>query len=191
MDPDQDLRDKLDQLHASNREKPIDQEELESRIARLKGIDPAKYSAPPITVYRPPDKRTDVEKAEALLAQLLDENDLDWHAGRPFPPITMSRDEELEERLNKLIGVPRSSTEPLRNLAKMCADSEEEADRMVEKLLHEATLPEITGVPEVADDVPQIEVDDGNLTWCVICNEDAGLKCCDCDGDLYCFECFR
>jgi len=29
------------------------------------------------------------------------------------------------------------------------------------------------------------------LPWCVICNDDASVRCQDCGGDLYCGQCYK
>ena len=38
--------------------------------------------------------------------------------------------------------------------------------------------------------LPQF-TDEEMETWCVICNDDATVRCLGCDGDLYCAKCFR
>ncbi|CAG8699858.1 2752_t:CDS:2, partial [Acaulospora colombiana] len=48
------------------------------------------------------------------------------------------------------------------------------------------------GPPPKAIDISDLIGDDDDPdTWCCICNEDATIKCRDCQGDLYCGECFK
>ena len=40
--------------------------------------------------------------------------------------------------------------------------------------------------PDEAEEFKEVE-----YPWCIICNEDATLRCISCEGDLFCKRCFR
>lgn len=67
-------------------------------------------------------------------------------------------------------------------------DDSEAAAEIVARVLEESRLEEL-------EDEQELGLDTGNqedeLPWCVICNEDASLRCHGCSEDLYCRRCYR
>lgn len=185
------LKRRLENL--TGRPLPIEQKELEERIARLKGIDPKLYTAPPITIYKPSsDHRSEVEQAEDLMNMLMREaaidDEVEEAAIKRQPSLT---DDEIEKRLRGLKG-PSLAPEVKDIIEDDDMDSDTEADLTARRLVAEANLPmnEMT-VGRASANPLNNDDDQQDLPWCVICNEDAILCCRDCDDDLYCMECFR
>lgn len=201
--PDDPLNERLNKLkgHA----KSIDQRELEERIARLKGIDPAKFTVPPITVYRPPDTRSDIQKADDLMMALMNETAIDTSLDCASEKATAASIEEIERRLQSLRGASGNNEgrRPVLNDdsdAEM--DSDTECEIIAKKLVEEAKLPQVddsssSNVKSVSKKGKKVtnesddEENENSVPWCVICNEDAAFVCKDCDDDLYCIECFQ
>ncbi|KAE8587671.1 hypothetical protein XENTR_v10022061 [Xenopus tropicalis] len=116
-----------------------------------------------IDSYKLPDsdEETEEEAIQRVLKQLSEEVVLDEASGFNIPP---DQNRPEASSLNMPVG------NKLHLQGKVTTKSQPPAARTT---------------PREADS------DEEELPWCCICNEDAILRCHDCDDDLYCKRCFR
>lgn len=178
-----DLTTRLQNLRGESSRPRMSLEELHDRVARLKGLDPSQYTAPPITVYTRPDLRTEHQKAEDLLAQIMAASSIDDGVACD----NRSRDAQLESRLRQLQADMANTagsaicTTPLRG------DPDDETSRIVAEAVSRARLDSEEKVDEPEDDVD----DEMDPIGCNICDEDADVVCRKCNNDFYCMACFK
>ncbi|KAG8190362.1 hypothetical protein JTE90_022009 [Oedothorax gibbosus] len=240
---DKALAERLQRLKRDRIKNLLSEDEIAERLARLKGMDPAKYNAPPIQVFRPAEKRTSIEQASNLMQQITEEVNLDFRRVKPEDEIAARlaalRDEvpkkaesvniqpshsteemdiedaytnmQIEsanqfnqaEKEIKILNTDKDYKELLSSLQKErelntsdTEDEEKEADRLVKKLLETSIDDDMEDLDSLND--PETDKS-GNLSkqsseefpWCVICTEDAKIRCFGCDQDLYCMRCFK
>ena len=109
----------------------------------------------------------------------------------------LEKDKVIQEQLARL-KVKQNKELPERKDNSSDEETEEDTDHVLMQILAEARLEE--RLSPLAPDTPGSAVrpsrDDGQgepeeLPWCVICNDDASLRCQDCGGDLYCGQCYK
>ncbi|XP_065259758.1 abscission/NoCut checkpoint regulator [Emys orbicularis] len=135
--------------------------EVAKKLAALRGQDPEKVT---LEDYKLPDSDEELTEEEAIqrvLKQLTEEAALDEASGFNIPADQATH--------------PATSQQ---NTAKKA------------KLKSQAP----TATASAKKPIPIAKAEDSDeeeLPWCCICNENATLRCHDCDDDLYCQRCFR
>ncbi|KAL1123223.1 hypothetical protein AAG570_002310 [Ranatra chinensis] len=149
---------------------------IAQRLKKLKNEPEISSSAVGATggLARVP-RKTDAECIDELLEKMSSEVQLD-SAGESR---SVDVDSEIQARLERLKDWTRklqpSPTKPaLRDVVDQVM-----ADVAVIEISEPDTPP--SGQEDDADELP----------WCVICNEDAALRCLGCSRDLYCQRCFK
>lgn len=163
-------------------------ENIQRRLAELKGIE---FKAPSNDkVHFAPDTRSEQEKIDDLLKQFVEEKAVDDEV-RPEQS-QAGTVEDIERRLAALRGQDLDKTKS--QIEQTEETEEEETARTMKQYLDEAKLDEIASDPDEVDLISSIpaagQKDLEELPFCEICNEDATLRCLECE-NLFCGSCFR
>lgn len=135
--------------------------EIGKRLAALQGRDPDKVT---IDNFKIPDsdEETEEEAVQRILKQLSEETFLDEASG-----YSDFSNQKGTDNISKEVK-PGNKLPPTQRSAA-----------------------QIQPAGSTAGKVKEPDSDEEELPWCCICNEDAALRCHDCDDDLYCKRCFR
>lgn len=189
-----DIRERLRALKKDNLpEVPQNaDDDIGKRLASLKGVEFKDYSASN-KIHVAPDTRTEQEKIDDLVKQFVDERTIDDES-KPTPSQVNTID-DIERRLAALRGQDLETFK--KQIEQIEETEEEEAERTMRQYLEEAKLDDIVLDPEEQELISSIPAAPGQskkdldeLPFCEICNEDATLRCLECE-NLFCRNCFK
>ena len=162
----------------------------------------AKASSNNVASDDPKNEETADAEAEAYLQRVLDELALEDEKGQDPagdctpkgstqqtpPPQSRKQSSEPQARLDPLDLPSTPDTLPL---AKSPSPSRESTDDSEPLQLPSAPTTTPSRVSKMTKSSLPNFTDTEIETWCVICNDDATVRCIGCDGDLYCAKCWR
>ncbi|XP_055385137.1 abscission/NoCut checkpoint regulator [Condylostylus longicornis] len=176
---DSEITKRLADLKADIPSTSIDKKMAE-RLADLKGEEYKQYHNKDILVSK--DTRTDQEKIHDLLKQFVEEKNIDEQVNEnKIDPV-----KDIERRLASLRGQNVNSIS--NSIPK---DESRNVNKIVQRYMDEAKLPDFEFSEEQEMMAVSKNSDLEELPFCVICNEDAVIRCLDCDNDIYCKNCFK
>lgn len=166
-------------------------DDIGKRLANLKGVEHKDYSSSNKILFAK-DTRTATEQTNDLMNQFYEEQVIDDEATPSVEEGAAGTISDIERRLAILRGHDLETT---KNQIEQIEETEEdEAERTMKQYIEEAKLPdEIFDEEEreLLSGIPQAPTKDTEeLPWCEICNEDASLRCLECE-NLFCDSCFK
>ena len=182
---EQDLLKQMSDELELEKNMPNPDDELAARLAKLRGVD--------VDIIKNPGKGLD--KKPSSTENQSNEKDIDLDQ---FLPKDGKSDGKLDENINddelakdivsinKELSEMKAKRQHLKTNQEPDSDSnDDEKEEIITQVIESLKLEDHDPVDD-EDEFKQEE-----YPWCIICNEDATLRCKQCDGDLYCKRCFK
>ncbi|XP_042236437.1 uncharacterized protein LOC121875807 [Homarus americanus] len=144
---DLEIAQRLQNLRKSQSDNVPTEEEMASRLAHLKGLPADHYAKTSTVAYQPPDARTQGQRTDDLLSQVMEEVSLDSRVP--------NQDDELEARLARLRGEESRPSQPQGAMAlpsaAYLANSQVRAEVSLGEDLDDMSIDEVEALMQAAE----------------------------------------